>query len=126
MVDLDHTVPFLFARFPDVRKNTHLIEDSLDYPHVVYETAFVPYIKSALRSNDLPAIEKIFDFMEELACANDERVENLLQVSILEPLWDDYAAFQKLHIYMLPNTQSINRRIAEYMAEPKAIVNNAK
>ena len=77
------------------------------------------YISTLLReSNDKQQIEKIFEFYEELACSDDMQVRNLLQVTLLEYLWDEKVIYENALKYMLPKTRAINNEITSYLRKP--------
>lgn len=88
-------------------------------PHVLYENVLNPYVKELLdnEEND-EALQRIFKFYEDLAQSNDQEVKNLLQVTLLEVLWDDSIIYGKAYKYMLPATRQINDLIGEYFKLP--------
>jgi len=78
------------------------------------------YVTELLRkNNNKQQIEKVFEFYEEMANSNDWYVKNLLQVTLLEYLWDEKIIFERAVEYMLPETKKINALIVEYLREPK-------
>jgi len=94
-------------------------ENYIPGPHVLYGIVFNPYVKELIKGgNDLQAIKKVFDFFEELANSNDEEVKNLLQVTILEALWDEKDLYEKACKHMLISTKQINKRIGDYFRIP--------
>jgi hypothetical protein len=77
------------------------------------------YVSALLRDNsDRQQIEKIFRFYEELASSDDVEVRNLLQVTLLEYLWDEKFVYKNALEYMLPKTRLINNTISLYSREP--------
>ena len=75
--------------------------------------------KLLLDEKDVKTINKIFAFYEEMAKCCDEEVRNLLQVTLLEYLWDEKIIFQRAEKYMLPETKKINDLIGEYLNKPE-------
>ena len=74
------------------------------------------YVSGLLReNNNKQQIEKIFNFYEELACSNDLEVRNLLQVTLLEYLWDEVIVHKTALEYMLPETRTINNKVGVYL-----------
>lgn len=51
-----------------------------------FEFVFVPYIINKYTDNQTSALVKIFDFIEELCNMNDERNNEIVCCSVLEPL----------------------------------------
>ena len=87
--------------------------------HVLYGNVLNPYVTELLKTpNESDEIRKIFSFYEELAISDDEEVRNLLQVTLLECLWDDFIVFDRAISYMLPETKKINEIIGAYLNKP--------
>jgi len=85
-------------------------------PHCFCADALNRYVTELLREDiNQQQIEKIFEFYEELASCEDEDVRNLLQVSLLEYLWDKEFVYKNALKNMLPNTRAINSEIASYL-----------
>jgi len=77
------------------------------------------YLTVLLRENtDKHQIKKIFSFYEEMAACDDVHVRDLLQVTLLEYLWDEKTVFTNALNYMQPKTHVINDAIRSYIREP--------
>ena len=63
-------------------------------------------------------LNKIFSFYEEMAQSQDPDVTNLLQVTLLEYLWDEKTVLNTAKQYMLPKTALLNESIRKYLYEP--------
>lgn len=68
--------------------------------------------------NDTQALQEVFEFYEELATSDDEKVQNLLQVTLLEVLWDEKVILEEAYTHMLPETRKANERIREHISYP--------
>ncbi|MBG9944241.1 hypothetical protein ABE237_16190 [Brevibacillus formosus] len=55
-----------------------------DLPHVIFGMVLTPYIIKSLEEHR--NVETIFNFLEEMALSVDEKVQELLVVSVLESL----------------------------------------
>jgi len=113
----------LLERFPEFREQYDHEMDVVDCykpgPHVLYGNVLNHYVTELLRANkDSKMILRIFDFYEEMAQSEDEEVNNLLQVTLLEYLWDEKEIYRKALDYMLPATRRVNACIKEYLNEP--------
>ena len=113
----------LIQRFPNLIKSINVEMDTFDCykpgPNVLYGNVLNPYVKELLEhENNKVALQQVFKFYEELAQSEDEEVKNLLQVTLLEALWDDGITYDKACEYMLPMTKHINGLIAEYFNSP--------
>ncbi len=119
--DLD--AKLLCEFFPEYQDEIYDIDMELGggVPHSLYGNFLNPLIKKVLKNstntNDIVA-NKIFGFYEKLAKSNDEEVRNLLQVTLLEYLWDDYDLYSGAIKYMGINTKSINEEIKKYLFPP--------
>jgi hypothetical protein len=88
-------------------------------PHVLYAKILNPYLKELLKTeNNQNALQQTFEFFEVLAKSEDKEVRNLLQVTLLEALWDEKSTYEKSDKYMRPLTKQINRLIKHYLTEP--------
>ena len=87
--------------------------------YILYGEVFNPYIRQLLLEDEnSDEIEQVFSFLEEMATCEDQEVRNLLQVEILEFLWDEYETYEKAIKYMLPETKNINKKIENYFFIP--------
>jgi hypothetical protein len=64
---------------------------------------------------------KIFSFYEELAMYGDYETKNLLQVTLLERLWDKKITFDRASELMGEDTAKINQEIGKYFNKPEDI-----
>ncbi|WP_059171346.1 hypothetical protein [Bacillus sp. FJAT-27445] len=55
-----------------------------DLPHVIFGIIVTPFIIKQLQENQ--KVTTLFDFLEEMALCNDEKVQEVLVVSVLELL----------------------------------------
>lgn len=95
--------------------------DNAELPHCLFGYFFNPLLTKMLKSPDysesLP-VKNIFDFYERLAEYGDDEVKNLLQVTLLEYLWDDYTVYTRAIEMMGECTKSINKEIEKYLHFP--------
>ena len=88
-------------------------------PHCIIGDIFNPYLHDLLYEyQNIEEIKKIFSFYEKLATEGDEKIENLLQTTLLEYLWDDPVTYKRAIRYMGKNTLRINSEISKYIKEP--------
>ena len=123
-ISYDMMVPsFLELRFPELQGRIDAVKsrwgEDMIPPHCLFGDVFDPYLLSLLKENtEKEQIRKIFEFYEELAEFGDTEVKNLLQVTLLEYLWDDASVYWNARSYMGEKTLEINREIGAYLAEP--------
>jgi len=113
---LMHKFPELAPRFEEQFNAWN----SKDIPaHCFLGDSLNVYLVELLRKNhDKNQIKKIFEFYECLAYSEDERVRDLLQVTLLEYLWDEKVVYENALQYMLPKTFQINSSIGAYIRMP--------
>lgn len=120
MLDCD----FLCLRLPELADR--IIEENerlgSKLPHCLFGNVLDPFTAERLKSSEYKhdrLLKKIFDMYEELAELGDTETKNLLQVTLLEYLWDDYDVFTHALELMGYSTRKINDSIAEYMHYPQ-------
>lgn len=111
---------YLCSVFGEFENKIKSIDDA-ELPHCLFGYFFNPLLTKMLKSPDysesLP-VKKIFDFYEMLAEYGDDEVKNLLQVTLLEYLWDDYTVYARAVEMMGIHTKSINKEIEKYLNLP--------
>ena len=113
----------LGERFPQLLPSISHYFDTYGYdyfaPHILYHAVLNPYVEELLqKENDNKLLKEVFTFYEELAKSGDEEVKNLLQVTLLEALWEEKKLLSKACVYMLPETKKINDAIRAYSSLP--------
>jgi hypothetical protein len=90
------------------------------HSHIFYSQTINPLIHKLLVGEilNVDLEKKVFSFLEEMANSTDELVTNLLQVTILESLWDTYEILNKAEQLMGPQTKLLNQNIATYLRKP--------
>lgn len=118
------TSQYLSDYFPELKKEIDnkmsLLEEEL--PHCLYADILNPFLKEYFltpSSNNKNLAIKIFDFFENLAENGDSEVKNLLQVSLLEPLWDCKKSYEGALTLMGVKTKVIFDNISSYLSIPK-------
>ena len=115
LLSLEDASEKLVTLFPDLRE---VYEREADWwkpekpqPYVVYEDIFYPYIEKLLASNEMNALQRVFDFIEMLVTADDTRLHDLARISILTRLTVDPAHLAEARGYMGPVTQRALRQV---------------
>ncbi|MDE6728975.1 MAG: hypothetical protein K2J80_13725 [Oscillospiraceae bacterium] len=132
----DMTSALLLSRFPELTERINAELDLDGLPHCLFEQVLTPVLreyfddcdfsgvktnrqkKSALKNAD-PLVLRIFEFYEELAASGDEEVRNLLQVSLLEPLYDNKRSYAGARLFIGGKTWGLFESCAEYLNIPK-------
>lgn len=125
MIDYNElTSKYLLKQFPEFEKEISKQMAFLDeeLPHCIYANIIDPflinYFKAPDRANEL-LVQRIFDFFDDLAQNGDEESKNLLQVSLLEPLYDTKESYYGALKLMTAETKEIFDSISEYVNKPK-------
>lgn len=119
----DLNASFLCEAFPELESEIHKIDSELGchLPHCLLGDLFDPLMVRLLRSpeqEDMLLARRIFEFYERLAEYGDEETRNLLQVTLLEYLWDDYDVYSRAVEMMGEKTRLIDREIGAYLRRP--------
>lgn len=130
------TAELLLSRFPELNERITAALEFDGLPHCLFEnvlsTVLIEYFsehdlnsiktarqrKSAL-NNAEPLVLRIFEFYEELAASGDREVQDLLQVSLLEPLYDNKRTYTGALLFMGYKTRALFENCAEYLNVPK-------
>ncbi|MCH5350127.1 MAG: hypothetical protein J1E40_12440 [Oscillospiraceae bacterium] len=119
----DLNASFLCEAFPELENEICKIDFELgeQLPHCLLGDLFNPLMVRLLKSpeqEDILLARRIFDFYERLAEYGDEETRNLLQVTLLEYLWDDYEVYSRAVEMMGEQTRLINQGIGSYLRKP--------
>lgn len=119
----DLNASFLCEAFPELESEIRKIDSGLgeQLPHCLLGDLFNPLMVRLLKSpeqEDVLLARRIFDFYERLAEYGDEETRNLLQVTLLEYLWDDYEVYSRAVEMMGEKTRLINQGIGSYLRKP--------
>jgi len=79
-------------------------------PHVFYHAVFVPYLEERLARDDdtvATSLRRVFGFVERLATSTDDRLRDLVGVTICKPLLGDHVRLGRAKSYMGPATLRI-------------------
>lgn len=114
---------FLCSRFPELKdlitaENEWLGEN---LPHCLFGNILNPLVVGLLKQDDYKTnhlLERIFSMYEEFAEYGDTETKNLLQVTLLEYLWDEYITYSRALKLMGECTKDVNRNI-DYLSVPK-------
>lgn len=114
---------FLFTKLPELKEK--IISENkylgCNLPHSLYGNILNLEVVSLIKKDGYKKNElllKIFDLYEQMAEYGDDEVKNLLQVTLLEYLWDDYTVYNRSLELMGKNTLKINNEISKYMYIP--------
>lgn len=118
----DLTATVLLNWFPELEEKIKKeIVLSKGMPSCLYADVINPVLTSYFGCRDSVnknLVDKIFDFFEYLASCGDDDVKNMLQVSLLESLWNTKESYEYSLLLMKPKTKTINNNISSYLSEP--------
>lgn len=113
---------FITDRFPELTELVSIETEGFDefLPHVVFANVFnglaVSFLKlESYRQSD--TLKRIFDMYEELASQGDEDTRDLVQVTLLEYLWDESITYERAKEFMGESTQELWAQI-DYLKAP--------
>lgn len=114
---------FLCGRFPELKEKIISENDWLgeNLPHCLFGNILNPLVAGLLKREDYKInsmLEKIFRMYEDFAEYGDTETKNLLQVTLLEYLWDEYIIYSRALELMGEKTKLINQSI-DYLKIPE-------
>jgi hypothetical protein len=80
-MDAADAVTLLLNRFPAVRERVDQPDDLFEMPHVTYGLLATDALEN---SDDVVLLDRVANFVDELANSGDELLEELLVVDVLE------------------------------------------
>lgn len=119
---------YLCGRFPEIKDSVIAENDWLgeNLPHCLFGNVLNPLVTELLRQDDYktnPLLKRIFSMYEDFAEYGDTETKNLLQVTLLEYLWDEYITYSRAYEIMGEKTKLINKNI-DYLNIPKVNYGN--
>lgn len=120
----DLTVQTILLNFPEFQKEIDeeiLFWGGDEIPnHCLFGNCFNENLKNLLNEmENINLIQRIFDFYEYLSTEGDKDIKDLVQVTLLEPLWDYAHIYKRAYSFMGSNTLILNSKISQYLNEPK-------
>ena len=119
----DLNADFIIRRFPEYRDQAEAEMRALGefLPHVIFGNVFHQRTVSLLRQDDFAENEmlrRIFDFYEEISSEGDDETRNLVQVTLLECLWDEKTTYQRASELIGEHTKELWSDIGSYLRTP--------
>ncbi|WP_458453011.1 DUF7674 family protein [Methanobrevibacter sp.] len=117
------TSDYLCNLFPEFEK---IIKDKQEYydcelPHCLYSEVLTPFLKEFFKtqhSENEILVKRIFEFYENLAMNGDFESKNLLEVSLLEVLYENKMLYEGALKYMQNETRTIFKGLEAYLRIP--------
>lgn len=111
---------FIIKRFPELKESVVKEMEGLDefLPHVIFGNVFNPLTTDLLKQDDYfnnNTIKRIFDMYEELSSNGDDETQNLVQVTLLEYLWDEKKIFDRALELIGEHTKELWNHIYKYL-----------
>ena len=113
-------IDFLINIVPEFEKEIRDEADSIGQflAHCIYGNVLNPNVVTLLKRDDYlenEILHRIFEMYENFAVWGDAETHNLLQVTLLEYLWDEKTTYERAPEIMGPNTKAIWDCIQEYL-----------
>ena len=115
---------FIMRRFPELKKQVEEEMEGLDefLPHAVFGNVFNPFVVKLLKQDDYKTnstLKRIFEMYENLSSNGDFETKNLVQVTLLEYLWDEKITYERSMELMGEKTRVTWDNIYSYISVPK-------
>jgi len=116
-------IQFLISIFPEFEEEIHSEVEGMGefLPHCVFGNVLNSKVVEFLKREDYlenEVLHRIFEMYEDFAVTGDEEVQNLLQVTLLEYLWDEKITYERATEIMGIETRAIWECIHEYILIP--------
>lgn len=114
---------FLIRYFPELQDRIVKEMDGFDefLPHVIIGNVFNPLVVTLLKQDDYVTNEllnRILEMYENLSANGDAETQNLVQVTLLEYLWDEKITFNRALELIGEHTKELWNNIYKYIAVP--------
>lgn len=114
---------FIIERFPELKEQIGKQMNELGefLPHVIFGNVFNQLTVSLLKEDDYltnKTISRIFDMYEDLASNGDSEAQNLVQVTLLECLWDEKITYNRALELIGEHTKKLWNDIHNYLYIP--------
>lgn len=114
---------FITDRFPELKEQ---VEEEIEYlneflPHVIFGNVFNPLTVTLLKQDDYSnniILNRIFNMHEELSSNGDLETQNLVQVTLLEYLWDENTTYNRALELLGEHTKKLWNCIENYLSVP--------
>ena len=118
MLNYDNLVQQMLEAVPEIRpyyeKELEWWNDEI-LPHVVFGDVINPYVISLLKNcENMDVLQKTFQFFEMMANCLDERVANVLGVTVLERIGDEPDVLDQAVEFMGKKTKEISDEIEKF------------
>lgn len=114
---------FITDRFPELKQQVN--KETQDYdeflPHIFFCNVFSSLTAELLKNDDYlhnDTLRRIFDMFEEMSSQGDEETQNLVQVTLLEHLWDEKTTYSRALELIGEHTKELWDYIAGYLRMP--------
>lgn len=114
---------FIIERFPELKEQVEEEMNGFDefLPHVILGNVFNQLTVTLLKRDDYlsnKTLIRIFDMYEELSSSGDFETQNLVQVTLLEYLWDEKITYTRALELIGVNTKKLWNYIYDYLLIP--------
>ncbi len=114
---------FIIERFPELKEQVKEEMSGLDkfLPHVIFGNVFNQLTVSLLKQDNYltnKTISRIFDMYEDLSSNGDNETQNLVQVTLLEYLWDEKITYNRALELIGEHTKKLWNCIYNYLYIP--------
>ncbi|WP_050181301.1 DUF7674 family protein [Domibacillus robiginosus] len=92
----------------------HIVFNDEILNHIFFGECNEYFIKLIEEDKEIPKIERLFDFFEQMAIQGDDYVKELLSATILGRLGDSKQALEKAHKYMGFETKKASDEIEKF------------
>lgn len=85
-MNYESIIELLLNELPNLKENLELDDNLNGLPHCIFEIVLIPFTKKLCMDSKQADLIRLGNFLEEMARCKDKRVNELLNVSFLEPI----------------------------------------
>ena len=118
----DLNAEFIIKRFPELNEQVEEMSVSGEFlPHVIFGNVFNQLTVSLLKQDYYSknkTLNRIFYMYEEMSSKGDDETQNLVQVTLLEYLWDERTTYDRALELIGDHTRELWNNIYAYISIP--------
>ncbi len=85
-MNYENVIELLLGEFPNLKESLEADDYLSDLPHCIFEMIVIPYVKKMCETAEKGGLINLGKFLEKMAICEDKKVNELLNVSFLEPI----------------------------------------
>jgi len=85
-MNYENIIDLLLQEFPNIKEGLETDNHLSGLPHCIFEILLLPYVKNLCQNKEKEELTRLGNFLENMATCKDNKVNELFNVSFLEPI----------------------------------------